>query len=164
MLSCVFCRRRKVRCDRKLPCNTCISKGIELSCAYPAGSQRKTTTSVGERIHELEALVRSLLNQQQVQQPITVPSGISVMGSPAYSSRGADTPRESPRHVSLSDLTTLASTDDDEIPTRPDHGSLRGASYVGSVHWAAVLDSISELKDHYERKRKPACWLIIAVL
>lgn len=29
-----------------------------------------------------------------------------------------------------------------------------GASYVGSVHWAAVLDSISELRDHYEEEEE----------
>lgn len=29
-----------------------------------------------------------------------------------------------------------------------------GAEYVGSAHWAAVLDSISELKDHYEEEEE----------
>jgi len=29
-----------------------------------------------------------------------------------------------------------------------------GSNYVGSVHWAAVLDSISELKDHYEKEEE----------
>ena len=28
------------------------------------------------------------------------------------------------------------------------------ANYVGSIHWAAVLDSISELKDHYEQEEE----------
>ncbi|KAJ9131677.1 Fungal specific transcription factor domain protein [Pleurostoma richardsiae] len=28
------------------------------------------------------------------------------------------------------------------------------ANYVGSVHWAAVLDSISELRDHYEEEEE----------
>ncbi|KAH8700400.1 fungal-specific transcription factor domain protein [Talaromyces proteolyticus] len=29
-----------------------------------------------------------------------------------------------------------------------------GANYVGSVHWAAILDSISELKDHYQEEEE----------
>ena len=29
-----------------------------------------------------------------------------------------------------------------------------GANYVGSVHWAAVLDSITELKDTYEQEEE----------
>ncbi|ROW12986.1 hypothetical protein VPNG_04700 [Cytospora leucostoma] len=40
----------------------------------------------------------------------------------------------------------------------PEHGSLRmhshGAKYVSSVHWAAVLNSISELKDQYEKEEE----------
>lgn len=31
---------------------------------------------------------------------------------------------------------------------------LHGANYVSNVHWAAVLDSISELKDHYEQEEE----------
>ncbi|KAF5578773.1 hypothetical protein FPCIR_11425 [Fusarium pseudocircinatum] len=45
-------------------------------------------------------------------------------------------------------------------PSPSEPGSMRlkshgvGASYVGSVHWAAVLDSISELRDHYEQEEE----------
>jgi hypothetical protein len=43
-------------------------------------------------------------------------------------------------------------------PELPERGSMRlhshGANYVSSVHWAAVLDSISELKDHYEKEEE----------
>lgn len=31
-----------------------------------------------------------------------------------------------------------------------------GASYVNSAHWAAVLDGITELKEHFERKEQDA--------
>lgn len=43
-------------------------------------------------------------------------------------------------------------------PAPSEPGSLRlhahGANYVGSVHWAAVLDSISELREHYEEEEE----------
>lgn len=43
-------------------------------------------------------------------------------------------------------------------PASSERGSMRlyshGANYVSSVHWAAVLDSISELKDHYEKEEE----------
>lgn len=39
-------------------------------------------------------------------------------------------------------------------PSSTEHGNLRlhshGANYVNTVHWAAILDSISELNDSYE--------------
>lgn len=34
ILSCNDCRRRKLKCDRLLPCNRCIKGGISHSCAY----------------------------------------------------------------------------------------------------------------------------------
>lgn len=48
----------------------------------------------------------------------------------------------------------------DEETLVPELGSMRlhshgvGANYIGSVHWAAVLDSISELRDHYEEEEE----------
>lgn len=39
-----------------------------------------------------------------------------------------------------------------------DHGSMKidssGASYVGSSHWAAVLDQIADLKGHLEKEEE----------
>ena len=52
------------------------------------------------------------------------------------------------------------SVDKDDVasPTSSETESVRvhshNANYVGSVHWAAVLDSISELKDQYEREEE----------
>ncbi|KAJ4302987.1 hypothetical protein N0V90_001878 [Kalmusia sp. IMI 367209] len=34
ILSCNDCRRRKVKCDRELPCNRCINGGIAEKCVY----------------------------------------------------------------------------------------------------------------------------------
>jgi hypothetical protein len=56
-----------------------------------------------------------------------------------------------------------ADGNDGTIPTSPlptEHGNMRlhshGANYVSSVHWAAILDSISELNDIYETEREEA--------
>jgi hypothetical protein len=34
VLSCNDCRRRKLRCDRELPCNRCINSGVAQNCVY----------------------------------------------------------------------------------------------------------------------------------
>jgi hypothetical protein len=47
-LSCTECRRRKIKCDRNMPCNHCIaSKNSECSYkdAHPAVANRRTTAS-----------------------------------------------------------------------------------------------------------------------
>lgn len=170
-----------MRCDRQLPCKTCVSKGIALSCTYTPGPQRKGTASVGERIQQLEALVRSLVQQQQTPQTPAVPPDGPFTDSPTHLFRG--TPAESPQSVSVGPegITPVRSADEgtgettasplahtslsnsNDYATSPapsEHGSMRmhshshGASYVSSVHWAAVLDSISELKDHYEEEEE----------
>ncbi|KAJ6036787.1 hypothetical protein N7540_001066 [Penicillium herquei] len=41
-LSCISCRRRKVRCDRLQPCSNCSIRGLGPSCVY---TQTKATSS-----------------------------------------------------------------------------------------------------------------------
>ncbi|UKZ84123.1 uncharacterized protein TrAFT101_000046 [Trichoderma asperellum] len=173
LLSCTFCRSRKVRCDRQLPCTTCTNRGIGLSCTYELGGSRKSKSkvSVGDHIQQLEELVRSLVRQQQ-QTPAAHPDGLardfsdlSFQASPTASpqsvptaplaSADEDTLVPAQRHASIS-----RSRDRADSPAPSEPGSMRlhphgiGASYVGSVHWAAVLESISELRDHYEEEEE----------
>lgn len=46
--------------------------------------------------------------------------------------------------------------DEKPSPSPSDYGSIRlkgsGVSYVSSAHWTAVLDSIDELRDHFEQE------------
>ncbi|KAI9376516.1 hypothetical protein BJX61DRAFT_530813 [Aspergillus egyptiacus] len=34
-LSCTTCRRRKVKCDRLMPCGQCVRSGTKVTCVYP---------------------------------------------------------------------------------------------------------------------------------
>ncbi|RYC91575.1 hypothetical protein BFJ63_vAg5586 [Fusarium oxysporum f. sp. narcissi] len=47
---------------------------------------------------------------------------------------------------------------DTAVTTPADYGSMQstggGANYVGSSHWAAVLDGIAELKDHFDNEEE----------
>lgn len=159
----------RIRCDRQHPCKTCVGKDIALSCTYSPGPQRKATVGVGDRIQQLEAMVRSLMQEQQQQ---SLPSENLFAISPAQSFPGG-----TPQSLSTSrrGATLLASVDDgvlppplhnrkgDATPTSPvlsEHGNMRlhshGANYVSNVHWAAILDSISELNDVYETEREVA--------
>ncbi|KAK4236129.1 hypothetical protein C8A03DRAFT_45831 [Achaetomium macrosporum] len=174
LLSCLFCRSRKVRCDRRLPCETCTSKGIGMSCTYMTSASRKSSckVSVGDRIQQLEALVRSLAQQQQqtaqtpavlTRGPAADPSPPSFRGTPGASTTspfgGATPPAPAdddsgtpgPRQASLSQNRERPAS---PAPSEPGRMRLHahGANYVGSVHWAAVLDSISELREHYEEE------------
>lgn len=41
ILSCNDCRRRKLKCDRELPCNRCIGGGYPERCAYNSTEQEE---------------------------------------------------------------------------------------------------------------------------
>ncbi|KAI7772093.1 hypothetical protein LZL87_009256 [Fusarium oxysporum] len=154
---------------REKPLLSYNTQGIGLSCTYELGgpSKGKSKVSVGDRIQQLEELVRSLLAQQQ-STPDFDPGGLIQEHSfQAKSPQSVSTvPRASLdedtlvpplNHASISQSNDSA---DSPVPSPSEPGSMRlnshgiGASYVGSVHWAAVLDSTSELRDHYEEEEE----------
>ncbi|EXK85231.1 hypothetical protein FOQG_10882 [Fusarium oxysporum f. sp. raphani 54005] len=132
-LSCNLCRRRKLRCDRQRPCSSCVQRELGLSCTYAsdrvtggdAAHQPRVTTQ--DRIRHLESLVFDLMQQSSVNQ----------------GQHGGGTP---------------CSPVDTAVTTPADYGSMQstggGANYVGSSHWAAVLDGIAELKDHFDNEEE----------
>ncbi|KAM0425654.1 hypothetical protein ACHAPT_009186 [Fusarium lateritium] len=71
--SCAVCHRRKVRCDKKLPCSQCIRGGFP--CSYPPVQNvirrtRKTTISdVATRISEMEKTLEAFKSGQTSPQP-----------------------------------------------------------------------------------------------
>ncbi|KAJ5108586.1 fungal-specific transcription factor domain protein [Penicillium angulare] len=121
-------------------------------------------------------MVRSLVQQQQtspvpatnVDIEATDVSTDVFQGAPDASPRGTYpipgliTPLTSVDHENSSSRqhTFIAHTKDDvsASPASSEYGSMRnhshGANYVGSTHWASVLDSISELKDQYEKEEE----------
>lgn len=139
--------RSRLKCNRGRPCSACSNRGLGMSCSYAAGAatvrNRQASispSSVQERIQHLETLVVDLIGRND-------PNG-SVQKSPANKSTIY-------KHAldSLPGTTPGNRADDASSPS--DCGSMKlsnsGTSYVGSGHWAAVLDGILELKDHFEK-------------
>src|ERR1700761_6096326 len=68
--SCVTCRRRKVKCDKKHPCFNCIRQNIECVFPAPGRAPRKARKApmdeeLADRLRRLESLVQSLGAQVQ---------------------------------------------------------------------------------------------------
>jgi hypothetical protein len=135
-VSCQSCRTRKLKCDRKCPCETCIKRGDADACSF--GSARSTTGSKNglsqnakahDRIRHLEDLVMQMMEQ-------TPPR--SDGNSASMSSNGP--PSISPYPSPLDPVLT-ARTDG--------HMQVQGneSRYTGSTHWTTILDSIQELKN-----------------
>ena len=65
--SCTLCRRRKVKCDRSVPCGTCVRAGAQCVPSIPSkaprgrqgGRKRKMDGELLERLAKLETLVKT---------------------------------------------------------------------------------------------------------
>ncbi|KAI1084899.1 hypothetical protein F5B20DRAFT_523612 [Whalleya microplaca] len=149
-LSCNLCRQRKVKCDRQQPCKTCCNRG--LACIYPSymslrpSSRDHHRRNLQDRIRDLESLALDLMQQARTkdQRGLPTATSTSVINSgpaetfaslPSQDLRNADSlgPKGSPKPSECGRLTN----------------SPGGVNYVDSTHWAALLDSIADLKDYF---------------
>ncbi|CAI7622994.1 unnamed protein product [Penicillium viridicatum] len=151
-----ICSSYRVRCDRQLPCKSCLGRGIGSTCSYRSRVPRnKSEVSVGDRIQQLESLVRPLVHQQQQspqqqyspQAQTTYSDGPAIdlansfQGTPGASLQGV--PTKAP----------LASVDEDHIVPGMRHASLShirdyAVSTTPSEHGSMRLHS----HDHYEEE------------
>ena len=131
----------RLKCDRGHPCDTCVKRGLSLSCTYVPSS--KTASSVGqsqprppaylklqERIGQLENLVASQLKGLDRG---TTDSSHATEYPPSF-------PNSDTNWVDLSQA------------RRKGRISVKdtGTTWVEDDHWTAILDGISELKDSIE--------------
>ncbi|KAH8698477.1 hypothetical protein BGW36DRAFT_376178 [Talaromyces proteolyticus] len=151
-LSCHLCRRRKLRCNRQKPCSSCTARGLALSCKYP--SQNGRSSPEGIQIHHTEApRTRASIRDRVVQLEEMV---VSLIQNPSHEGsrpisviRTGDTEGENPEEATH---TTPLS----DVENSPSRGSMifgsSGPHYVSGTHWAAILDSITDLKEHLEQQ------------
>lgn len=151
----LICSQFRLKCNRESPCSTCSKRGLALSCTYTANVTQpsnagqhqasRPSTSVQDRIQQLENLVVDLMQKTEPKDSIHEPQVTPEAASPI---RALD---------SLAGATPTENTTDD-ASSQSDYGSMKlsnsGASYVNSAHWAAVLDRIVELKDHFEKEEE----------
>ncbi|KAI0106840.1 fungal-specific transcription factor domain-containing protein [Daldinia grandis] len=134
ILSCGFCRGRKLRCDRLSPCTACVRRGKPEECIYSCSEQERQDAvdyrprtrgqQTRQRITRLENLVIEMAqNSCQPSSSNTIPSKPpNDVGSPLRDGNVID------------DMGKLSLTDSHAI-------------YTGSSHWVTILDDIRHLKD-----------------
>lgn len=62
VLACVLCQQRKIRCDRKFPCATCIKSNVQCVPATLATRQRRrrfAERDLLDRLRHYESLLRA---------------------------------------------------------------------------------------------------------
>ncbi|RYP40257.1 hypothetical protein DL767_001800 [Monosporascus sp. MG133] len=137
----------------QLSCNACRrrNRGSGSSCTYTTATGRPHGPAhVQDRINELESLVVSLMRQQNPARACPSSSEYTVQATPdEVHVPEPSVPGETPELPGE----TTPKTQRGLSPPPSDCGSIKvrksGVSYVSSAHWAAVLDSIAELRQHF---------------
>lgn len=103
---CTACRRRKVGCDKKQPCQHCKKSGTE--CTYPPENQSSEERQIFrdsdllERLHRLEPMLKTLASCME-HGSLLPPSGVGSVVSQNHqlgeTSRASPTPPTPPRSV-----------------------------------------------------------------
>ena len=156
----------RIRCDRQLPCSNCSSRALGSMCTYPANSTAKSQPTppsplhgpgtaqvpqLQDRINQLESLVLNLMRQSQTT-PSSAASPLEDPAHPHYSTSPSRSGNGSERPAAV----TSEEPQREVSPSPSDYGSIRiqrtGISYVSSAHWAAVLDSIADLRTHFAQE------------
>ncbi|TDZ18529.1 Fusarisetin A cluster transcription factor fsa6 [Colletotrichum orbiculare MAFF 240422] len=161
-LSCHLCRQRKLKCDRQRPCENCERRGRGRECAYAnsgpvsagvaqhaAAAAPRPKINLQARLSQLEDLVVSLMDDAAASRGGSLPS--DPLGGSSANVNVGSAGSETIKGRSLPDGL-------DEAPDSSGGGSIRVSSsesrYVGSGHWASILDGIAELKEHLEAEEE----------
>ncbi|KAJ5972400.1 uncharacterized protein N7479_002318 [Penicillium vulpinum] len=140
-LSCVTCRRRKVKCNRRDPCSNCVKTGM--ACVFPTSGRKFQRASkpreidVINRLKRLEDVVKNIRHPIHLETP-----------NPPSDAAGEDT-------ITVMEKCPFDGTD--PRATRHKHGSPEefgrlivdnGSSrYISNRLWASLSDQIDELHD-----------------
>ncbi|KAL2848077.1 fungal-specific transcription factor domain-containing protein [Aspergillus pseudoustus] len=146
--SCVTCRRRKVRCNKRSPCSNCVRAGIECIFPSPGRAPRKTKRPPPEnaellsRLRQLESIVEAAITHPN---PLATPSPPQDGGDCS----GGEPPSP-PRNEGATGCPKSTGRDQ---PTTLEHefGRLviedNRSRYVSNRFWASLGDEIEELQD-----------------
>ncbi|KAK3685280.1 fungal-specific transcription factor domain-containing protein [Podospora appendiculata] len=160
--SCILCHRRKVKCDKAVPCSTCKQGGI--ACVYPstdrppawvrrmwknrpqagkevppaAQTPGPSARKLQERVKELESLVNDLRNQLEVHQSPQASAGTVTSASNSVTENNT-----------TRDTSAFSESNLEDANQQFGRLIIDGTSqsrYVSSGFWSRVNDELDDLK------------------
>ncbi|CAZ84742.1 unnamed protein product [Tuber melanosporum] len=155
-LSCATCIKKKTKCDRKLPCGTCVNRGDALLCSFgPQGTalrQAKECAELRQRLRKLESMVQEIRASEKATKAGSPPNGGG--GGVGNSDLSSFMPPPlSPATSASSTLSPPGHHDEDDRDSkngRPnaslEYDTNGGASYVDQSRWDCVLLEMGDLK------------------
>ena len=131
--ACVLCHRRKVRCDKTLPCSTCARLGV--LCCYPASEAaalRKPKTTIADIASRLVMLERTVIALSRGSEEADSGGGAAARDS---SSVG-----ETSRRAILSKRSSTRRGSAEEILVQHGYAS----QYINEILLSHILKEVSE--------------------
>ncbi|KAK0733009.1 hypothetical protein B0T26DRAFT_622480, partial [Lasiosphaeria miniovina] len=135
--SCCECRRRKLKCDRGLPCGSCVRRSDAGSCTYQQFAAELDDGNHGRhaqseaRLKRLEQLIMRLAAQAGAPTPHSIELCPSAPLPGEQSTGSASSSRTSNRELPT-----------ESAPERAEDEPI----YSGSTHWSAMLEDIQQLR------------------
>lgn len=153
--SCITCRRRKVRCNKRCPCSNCIKAGIECIFPPPGRAPRKSKRPVDaellSRLRRLEGVIEHLNEKNIISHERSKPP------SPQQSHVASHSSSECPANTESSGDPEVCPFLDPNKPAPPrnlnhefgrlviDEGRSR---YVSNRLWTSLGDEVSLFLSH----------------
>ncbi|KAJ3540398.1 hypothetical protein NM208_g5087 [Fusarium decemcellulare] len=132
--SCEPCRARKLKCDRGLPCDTCIRRVKD--CHYASNADRNDkrggkNESVNERLKTLEDLISSMSQKFVPKDPM---ASLTLVDD---------------SHSIEDEMTELEAGSGPQRLTSEGTGTLSGSqvTHADSSHWSSMLENIRAIRD-----------------
>ncbi|KAK9235108.1 fungal-specific transcription factor domain-containing protein [Lipomyces kononenkoae] len=137
--SCEQCRIRKMKCNRELPCESCIKRGERSTCKYASNSNRNAKfkkSNLGERLQRVESVVFELL-QGELDKETSKHKDIDPFSKSQpwpFNSAAAPAPAQ-----------TETTPDEAQKPIL--HRKKQRNHQIDSTHWLSVLNDIKEVRE-----------------
>jgi Fungal Zn(2)-Cys(6) binuclear cluster domain len=147
--SCVTCRRRKVRCNKREPCSNCVKAGIE--CIFPGPgraprkSRRPPDVELLSRLRRLEGVVESLGGTDAIEKLVSANRSGDVQ--PIQQPSPSQAPSATLSNVDKPDIPVKAEVQKELSKTTEEVGRLviddTRSLYVSNRLWTSIGDQVS---------------------
>ncbi|KAI0902916.1 hypothetical protein F4823DRAFT_629819 [Ustulina deusta] len=159
-LSCDPCRTRKLKCNRNLPCDSCVRRSKSSLCHYAANASRGHTgpskqRNLQDRLNTLENLLASFVSGDNIVQARTnfdkelvQDNSETVSSSVEQRNMAIGRNSDSSPHSRVEDALTP------ETPHLQEAGDGQ-VNYIDPSHWQSILEDIKEVREHLSIPSQP---------
>lgn len=149
----------RLKCNRSLPCDTCLRRNQSSLCNYTANANRSKPgpskeRDLKDRLKTLENLVSSFLSGEA-----TIHPGLAAESETAgIGENAARSVEEYERFAKQGSLLSSSSGGEDMLTPETPHLQETGngqVNYIDPSHWLSILDDIKEVREHLSVSKLP---------